>query len=182
MNENEKRMIEDMAEVLNQASDKCFATECEDCKYYRADDDYYRCKGVLEAEALYNANYRKIADNEIVIKKDEYGTLKAQNDTLELYNKDLKYTNKQLANANKLFAKRNDELLDELQECTDIKAKTEQETAREILQEFMTKISSFTVTGGLSIIRVDINIDFVKNLVKKYGLNWSEIWKKGSNN
>lgn len=56
------------------------------------------------------------------------------------------------------------------------------ETAREILQEFMTKISSFTVTGGLSIIRVDINIDFVKNLVKKYGLNWSEIWKKGSNN
>lgn len=55
------------------------------------------------------------------------------------------------------------------------------DTAREILQEFMTKISSFTVTG-LNIISVDINIDFVKNLAEKYDLNWSEIWKKGSNN
>lgn len=84
---------------------------------------------------MINAGFREIGEDEMVIKKSEYETLKAQNDTLELYNKDLKYTNKQLANANKLFAKRNDELLDELQGCTDIKAKTEQEAKREILNE-----------------------------------------------
>lgn len=72
---NKDEMIIDMAEVITQASDKCLDTACEDCKYYRADDDYYRCKSVFEAEALYNAGYRKIADDEIVLNKEDYDKL-----------------------------------------------------------------------------------------------------------
>ena len=80
---------------------------------------------------MINAGYREVGEDEIVIKKSEYETLKAQNDTLELAVKDLRYRNAQFSEANKLFAKRNDELLDELQGATAIKEKT----AREILQE-----------------------------------------------
>ena len=75
MNNDELKMIEEMAEVITQASDKCFDTACEDCKYCRADDDYYRCKSVFEAEALYNAKYRRVDDDEIIIKKSKIDTM-----------------------------------------------------------------------------------------------------------
>ena len=122
---NKDEMIEEMAKIANFSAFDFTQGTIQSKTIYTA-----------MAEALYNANCRIIAEDEIVIKKSEYETLKAQNDTLELSVKDLRYRNAQFANANKLFAKRNDELLDELQGAIRIKEKT----AREILQGFKTRI------------------------------------------
>ena len=58
---------------------------------------------------------------------------------------------------------------DEIVESMKTYERARQETAREILQDIMTKISSFEV-AGLTIKSVDINIDFVKDLAQKYGV------------
>ena len=110
MNKDELKMIEETAEVITQASDKCLDTACEDCKYCRADDDYYRCKSVFEAEALHNANYRKIAVDEIIIKKSEYKELKKYrtdwlNDEKMHLQAELEDTEFELGCSNRLFQK-----------------------------------------------------------------------------
>lgn len=111
------------------------------------------CPDVLKnfEKELANLGYHKIGDDEIVIKKDEYETLKAQNDSLELSVKDLSYRTAQVAEANKLFAKRNDELLDELQGAIRIKEKT----TSEILQKLKDYIEN-SVGGYLLIDRKGI--------------------------
>ena len=116
MNKYEMKMIEEMAHVLCNK-------RCEDCVSVHGIPCGYKSYCTM----LYNAGCRIIGEDEIVIKKDEYETLKAQNDTLELSVKDLRYRNAQFSEANKLFAKRNDELLDELQGATAIKEKTARE-------------------------------------------------------
>lgn len=139
MNKDEKmieEMLEEMAIIISGS------TELDTMNYYRAR---------YKAKDLYNANYRKITADEVVIKKDEYETLKAQNDSLELSVKDLSYRNAQVAEANKLFAKRNDELLDELQGAIRIKEKT----TREILQKLKACIEN-SVGGYLLIDRKGI--------------------------
>ena len=113
-------MIEEMASII------CVGTLnegiCEKCDFKKHEHFgfIYQCRKFDDAEALYNAGYRKVAEDEIV-------------ESMKTYER------------------------------------ARQETAREILQDIMTKISSFEV-AGLTIKSVDINIDFVKDLAQKYGV------------
>ena len=62
MNKDER-----IKQILNDMSDYCYCEIYHDCPFEsREAHECNRCK----AEALYNAGYRKIADDEIVIKKD----------------------------------------------------------------------------------------------------------------
>lgn len=73
MNENE--MIEEMASIIcRETSNKGL---CEKCGFKKREQfGYtYQCGKFDSAEALYNANYRKISDDEIIIKKSEYDIL-----------------------------------------------------------------------------------------------------------
>ena len=65
MNKDEMKMIEKMAKTIGDCgmSDCVFCNGKQKCLYYKS------------AETLYNANYRKVADDEIVIKKSEYEKL-----------------------------------------------------------------------------------------------------------
>lgn len=67
MNKDEMKMIEEMAKIMDKSDEKCGNAGCFGCEYVNAD----RCVYILGATELYNAGYRKIADDEIVI-KDEY--------------------------------------------------------------------------------------------------------------
>lgn len=106
-------MIEEMAKVLCDKDKRC--EECISRLLLPCGYKSYCTK-------LYNAGYRKVADDD-----------------------------------------------DEIVESMKTYERARQETAREILQDIMTKISSFEV-AGLTIKSVDINIEFVKNLAKKYGI------------
>ena len=65
MNKDETKMIDAMCKVLNF---NC-KIECDKCQANEFCSTYFECK------ALYNANCRIIADDEIVIKKSEYEKL-----------------------------------------------------------------------------------------------------------
>ena len=69
MNKDEKKMIEEMEKIINE----------------NAWDGIKRTESYVCSEALYNANYRKIGEDEIVIKKSEYEKL--TNDYLIMVNK-----------------------------------------------------------------------------------------------
>ena len=81
MNKDEMEMIEEMAKVLYNLEDCCNTKGCayndEDgsvcyCQYfYKYKNGRYGCVAYATAEALYNANYRKVGEDEIVIKKSE---------------------------------------------------------------------------------------------------------------
>lgn len=92
----------------------------ENAKCY-SDNNFGDCakiKGVVDK--LYNAGYRKVAEDEIV-------------ESMKTYER------------------------------------ARQETARKILQDIMTRISSFEV-NGLKIKSVDLNIEYIKTLANKYGI------------
>lgn len=74
MNKDEM-MIEDMARIICKGtSNEGFCEKC-DFKKHEQFGYTYQCRKFDDAEALYNAGYRKIGDDEIVIKKREYDTL-----------------------------------------------------------------------------------------------------------
>lgn len=66
---DKQKQIEEMAKVLDGDCGECYT-----CKYFESRG--INCTYLLGAEYLYNAGYRKIQDNEIVITKDEYESLK----------------------------------------------------------------------------------------------------------
>lgn len=79
MNENEMKMIEEMASIIcKETSNKGLCEKC-DFKKHEQFGYTYQCHKFDNAETLYNANCRIIADDEIVIKKREYEQLKKYN-------------------------------------------------------------------------------------------------------
>ena len=122
MNKDEKKMIEEMAKEIYKGATICDGKLCQDCKYHKKSRyaDKTNCQCTAIAESLITAGYRKVGEDEIVIKKDEYEELQecdeanarlfTKNCILECSNKKLK---KQLEQASK-------------------------ETARAILQEIFT--------------------------------------------
>lgn len=103
MNKNEMKMIEqirkDFVARCLKGSDGCDLRDCQHC----------------HAESLYNAGYRKVGKDEIVVKKSKIGMLKKTIDYLEMEKAQL---NKQLEQA-------------------------EQEMSREILQELYDEAISY---------------------------------------
>lgn len=67
MNKDEKKMIEEMAEIIYNKQSQCIMNDCEDCGYFGR----YNCSSIKKATALYNANCRIISEDEIVVKKSE---------------------------------------------------------------------------------------------------------------
>ena len=68
MNKDEKKMIEEMIEIIHREQINCIKNGCKECEYY----GYVHCVSSRKAEALYNAGYRKVGDDEIVIKQTDY--------------------------------------------------------------------------------------------------------------
>ena len=114
MSKDEMKMIKEMAMILAQADRECLtkSEDCGNCNAWGKEP----CACYNEAEALYNANYRQIADDEIVIKQTDYVEL----------NKDF-YDWKKEYDHNCLLRLEVFELEKQLKQA-------EQETAREILK------------------------------------------------
>lgn len=76
MDENGMKMIEEMASIIcKETSNKGLCEKC-DFKKHEQFGYTYQCHKFDNAETLYNANCRIIADDEIVIKKSEYEDLR----------------------------------------------------------------------------------------------------------
>lgn len=65
---NKDEMIEEMAKIIDKSDEKCENADCFECEYVNTD----RCVYIFGAIELYEAGYRKIANDEIVVKKREY--------------------------------------------------------------------------------------------------------------
>ena len=72
--DKQKQMIKQLRKDL--CNGYCGYETCGDC--YGENDSYIGCTGM--AERLYDAGYRKIPENAVVLKREEYDTLKAEND------------------------------------------------------------------------------------------------------
>lgn len=85
MNKDEKMTIEEMAKVITDLEDceynVCFIDcrldcYCADCEYdSKEKKGICGCVEYAIAEHIYNAGYRKVGDDEIVVKKSEYEML-----------------------------------------------------------------------------------------------------------
>ena len=76
---NKDEMIEEMASIIcKETSNEGLCEKC-DFKKHEQFGYTYQCRKFDDAEALYNANCRIIADDEIVIKKRQYEQLKKYN-------------------------------------------------------------------------------------------------------
>lgn len=66
MNKDER--LEEMIAIIQQEHSDCMSNFCDRCEYYAMK----YCGSVKKATALYNAGYRKVADDEIVVNKQAY--------------------------------------------------------------------------------------------------------------
>ena len=122
----DKDEMKDMAIIISGS------TELDTMNYYSAR---------YKAKALIDAGYRKVADDEIVIKKSEYKELKKYrtdwlNSEKMHLQAELEDTEFELGCSNRLFQK----VCEEKKELEKQLEQAKQETAREILQEFKTRI------------------------------------------
>lgn len=76
MNNDEIKMIKEMAEMLIDAQDKCELNPCNECEHQGCREG---CWHYLSATELYKKGGRIVADDEIVIKKRQYEQLKKYN-------------------------------------------------------------------------------------------------------
>ena len=70
-NKDEMKMIEEMAELIYNRQSQCIVYNCEECEY----SGNHKCSSIKKAAAIYNAGYRKIAEDEVVVKKSDYAEL-----------------------------------------------------------------------------------------------------------
>ena len=123
-------------------------TKCADCSFARP----YSCNSYRMATALVNADYRKVADDEIVIKKSEYEELKTHIEDLQT----------KLV-AVMLCIKNTHEI-----DISDLLRKQEQETARDILQEFLKEFVVYACVGDYY---TDTEIyNKIQELAEKHGI------------
>ena len=114
-------MIEEMAKITNYTAFDFTQGAIESATIYTA-----------IAEALYNANYRKVGDDEIVIKKSEYETLKKdKNDYKQRFESSDKRFEQLLRTSVETVEKKHQYWENKCKEIGDVASK---ETAREILQ------------------------------------------------
>lgn len=137
MNKDEMKMIEEMAKTIVDCgmSDCVFCNGKHKCIYYKS------------AELLHNADYRKVGEDEIVIKKSEFERFQRIENTLkristvspteaEVENKALKETIAIiLAQKRNIWGRYNEK-------CKEFEG-AKQETAREILQELYDEAISY---------------------------------------
>lgn len=71
---DKQKEIEEMANIIIQAS--CYGSECETCSWVESVKDATECCVCLKA--LYNAGYRKIPENAVVLTREEYEKLKGE--------------------------------------------------------------------------------------------------------
>lgn len=69
---NKDEMIEEIAEMLIDAQDKCELNPCDECEHRGCRNG---CWHYLSATELYKKGGRIVADDEMVIKKSEYAKL-----------------------------------------------------------------------------------------------------------
>lgn len=142
MNKDEKKMIEEMADTMDKLCCERFALSEGRCYA-----EMTTC-GQCQAKDLYNANYRKVADDEIVVTKRQYEQLKKHNtDRKRLRNK------WQTAEREAEYWKNR---------CVEIGDVASRETAREIFQKMKDGIEN-SEFGYLLINRNNI-IELAKNL------------------
>ena len=71
----DKQMIEEMAKLVQ--VDMCGDVPCEECNYHGKMKILPKyCGTYLIAEKLYNAGYRKIPENAVVLTREEYDEIK----------------------------------------------------------------------------------------------------------
>lgn len=169
MDKDEKKMIEEMAQVLCNR-------RCEDCELLGVS-----CGCKSYCTRLYNAGCRIIADDEIVIKKSEYKELKKYrtdwlNSEKMHLQAELEDTEFELGCSNRLFQK----VCEEKKELEKRLEQVKQETAREILQalfpkEDMSTDTTLDLDKNGKWVKHEINYftiyeDEVKDLAKAYGI------------
>lgn len=67
--EQADKEIEEMAKVIKSANEIDCIRICDTCKYY---DDDTKCISFRQAIALYNAGYRKLPEDSVVLSREEY--------------------------------------------------------------------------------------------------------------
>ena len=68
-----KEMIEEMAKVIRNANAmNCFGENCDNCKY----SWHEHCNSIMQATSVFNAGYRKLPKDSVVLSKEEYKKLK----------------------------------------------------------------------------------------------------------
>lgn len=156
MNKDEMKMIEEMAKTIVDCgmSDCVFCNGKHKCIYYKS------------AELLHNADYRKVGEDEIVIKKSEFERFQRIENTLkristvspteaEVENKALKETIAIiLAQKRNIWGRYNEK-------CKEFEG-AKQETAREILHKIKDYIDNGM--GGYLLIERENIIDLAKAL------------------
>ena len=98
----DKQQIEELRKFLSQL---CCISNCDNCKWRSLEEG--SCLDYFEAEALFNANYRQVPPNAVVLTQEEY-------------------------NALMLEQKRLKEIIDRIPCGYELKDKTRKETAKEI--------------------------------------------------
>ena len=71
MNKDEM-MIKEIAEIIYNRQSQCIVNDCEDCVYAGRNN----CSSIRKAGAIYNAGYRKVAEDEFVLKQSEIDELR----------------------------------------------------------------------------------------------------------
>lgn len=142
MNKNEMNKIEKMAKVM------CGRTiKCKECVF----GNYVNCMYKEEAIGLYNADYRKVGDDEIVVKKSELEALKKAKNIIQL---DI-----------------SEEFLKECEhEMQELRQKERQETAREILQEVYDTFAKKVENGLPNRLYDDFTSQVVKIIANRHGI------------
>ena len=143
MNKDEKKMIEEMAEIIGRERKDCIARNCHDCWYFGWD----HCSSTRKATALYNEGCRKVGKDEIVIKKSEYVALKkAKNDYKQRFESS---------------DKRCEQLVRTSVEAVEKKEQAKKEAVREILQEILKEVESMEVRANLQ--RKTVKVEELKS-------------------
>lgn len=170
----DKQQIEEIMKVLNECCgvydengrhlrNKCNKYECE----YWSDENYCCCSyGRREAEALYNAGYRKVGEAEMVVTKDEWE---------ELQGEVVKQAGKKWVLQFILKEERKQRLKELIASNKVIKAETRKETAKEILQYLYCFVDGHSFYLDETINRVEYNkvddiLAFIGEQSRKYGV------------
>lgn len=176
MNENE--MIKDKEQMA-----RIIAFELCPYKYHKewwgenakcySDNNFAHCPRVKEVvDKIYNANYRKVGEDEIVIKKSEYKELKKYrtdwlNSEKMHLQAELEDTEFELGCSNRLFQK----VCEEKKELEKQLEQAKQETAMEILQEILYTKSCEEWFENEQLVDFGKKIvDKIENLANKYGI------------
>jgi hypothetical protein len=143
-----QKQIEEMAKVLDGDCGECYT-----CKYFEHKGT--NCTYLLGAEYLYNAGYRKIPEGVVVLKKEEYESVKDSVDLLREYES----VSNSLIKSNELCRK----LIDDKKE---LKRQLEQ-TRKETAEKFAERLKSHPIAKTWFLYNADGKINVVIDEILK---------------